>query len=260
MLNEFTAKLKFKYNSIKQLSFGLKKHGGRNNSGHITTYHRGGGCKNKIRIIDYKKMIWNVPGFIHRIEYDPNRSSLIALIVYSNGIMCYSIHVSNLRIGDVIFSTLNNKFLKKGVTTFLKNIPFGTKIHCIESYGNRGAQFVRSAGTYAVIISKGSHNAIVKLPSNELRKFHLNSIATVGVVSNFQTCYYRKFKKASYYRLKGWRPVVRGVAMNPVDHPHGGGQGKTSGGRPSVTPYGFITKGKPTVKVKSKYVILNKKN
>jgi len=116
--------------------------------------------------------------------------------------MCYSIHVLDLRIGDVVFSTLNNQLLKKGVTTFLKNIAFGVKIHCIEPYENMGAKFVRAAGSYAIIISKNSYSAIVKLPSNELRKFHINSIATIGVVSSFQNNY-KKFRKAGYYRLKG---------------------------------------------------------
>lgn len=250
--------LKFKSSSFAKLSCGLKKNGGRNHFGRITAYNRGGGHKNKIRVIDYKKLVWNVYGFVHRIEYDPNRNSLISLIVYSNGIMCYSIHINNLLVGDLIYSTDNLVDFKLGYSTFMKNIPIGVRINQLELSMNAGSQMVRSAGLFATIISKIKNVVVVKLPSNELRKFSELSVATIGAVSNFQFIY-RIFRKAGYYRLKGWRPTVRGVAMNPVDHPHGGGQGKTSGGRPSVTPYGFITKGKPTVRVQSRYVLLKRK-
>lgn len=251
--------LKFKSGSFAKLSYGLKKSGGRNHFGRITAYSRGGGHKNKIRIIDYKKLVWNVYGFIHRIEYDPNRNSLISLIVYSNGIMCYSIHIGNLGVGDLVYSTnLLSVDLKFGYSTFMKNIPVGVRINQLISSDNAGSQMVRSAGSFATIISKAKNIVIVKLPSNELRKFSEFNVATIGSISNFQFIY-RVFGKAGYYRLKGWRPTVRGVAMNPIDHPHGGGQGKTSGGRPSVTPYGFITKGKPTVRIQSRYTVLKRK-
>lgn len=250
--------LKFKFNSVSRLSYGRKKSGGRNHFGQITSYNRGGGHKNKIRVIDYKKLVWNVFGFIHRIEYDPNRNSLISLVVYSNGIMCYLIHINNLTVGDSVCSINNSSNLKLGYSTFIKNIPIGVRINQLELFKGQGSQMVHSAGMFAVIINKANGIAVIKLPSGELRKFQESNLATIGSISNFQFIY-RIFGKAGYYRLKGWRPIVRGVAMNPIDHPHGGGQGKTSGGRSSVTPYGFITKGKPTVKVKSKYILSKRK-
>jgi large subunit ribosomal protein L2 len=140
----------------------------------------------------------------------------------------------------------------------LSSIPIGVRISSIELIPNRGAQFVRAAGTYATIITIYKDLCLLKLKSGEIRKFPSNCLATIGVVSNFQYMY-RKFKKAGYYRHKGWLPVVRGVAMNPVDHPHGGGQGKTSGGRPSVSPSGFITKGKPTKKYHSRMIVKHRK-
>jgi len=245
--------LLWKYRPIKNLIFGLKRISGRNNQGKITRYHRGGGVKRMGRLIDYKRYIWNIFGFVHRIEYDPKRNSLIALIVYSNGIMSYILSPEGLLIGDCVFAK-ENIVLKPGNSTYLQQIPIGLKINSIELVENKGAQFIRAAGSYATIISKFENTVILKLKSGELRKVYSNCIATIGSVSNFQYIY-RNFKKAGFYRLKGWLPVVRGVAMNPVDHPHGGGQGKTSGGRPSVTPYGVITKGKPTVKNRSVFVI-----
>lgn len=238
---------------IKNLTFGSTRISGRNNTGKITRYHRGGGCKKKIRLIDYKRFIWNIFGFVHRIEYDPKRNSLLALIVYSNGVMSYIVSPEGLLIGDCVFSKENVVF-KPGNCTFLKEIPVGLRINSIELVENKGAQFIRSAGSYATIISKFQNSVIVKLKSGEIRKIHGNCVATIGTVSNFQYIY-RNFKKAGFYRMKGWLPVVRGVAMNPVDHPHGGGQGKTSGGRPSVTPYGVITKGKPTRKKFSPFIL-----
>lgn len=247
----------WKYNSIKNLILGSKRISGRNNQGRITRYHRGGGTKKSLRLVDYSRYIWNIFGFVQRIEYDPKRNALLALVVYSNGIMSYIIATEGLSVGDSIISRENIVF-KSGNSTFLNNIPVGVKISSLELYQNRGAQFIRSAGTFATVISKFENSIILKLKSGEFRKFHGNCIATVGVVSNFQYMF-RNFKKAGFFRLKGWLPVVRGVAMNPVDHPHGGGQGKTSGGRPSVTPYGVITKGKPTRKKISPLVIRRRK-
>lgn len=242
---------------IKNLSFGSISISGRNNSGKITSYHRGGGCKKLIRLIDFNRYIWNIYGFIHRIEYDPKRNSLIALVVYSNGIMSYIIAPEGVNIGDCILAKDGIVF-RPGNSTYLYNIPIGLKINSVELVPNSGAQLIRAAGSYATIISKFKNTVVVKLKSGEVRKFFSNCLATVGSVSNFQYIY-RNFKKAGFYRLKGWRPVVRGVAMNPVDHPHGGGQGKTSGGRPSVTPYGFITKGKPTKRKKSSAIIKSRR-
>ena len=231
----------------------MKRISGRNNQGKITRYHRGGGVKRMARLIDYKRYIWNIFGFVHRIEYDPKRNSLIALVVYSNGIMSYILAPEGLLVGDCVFAK-ENIVLRPGNSTYLQQIPIGLKISSIELVENKGAQFIRAAGSYATIVSKFENVVILKLKSGELRKVYSNCIATIGSVSNFQYIY-RNFKKAGFYRLKGWLPVVRGVAMNPVDHPHGGGQGKTSGGRPSVTPYGVITKGKPTVKNKSVFIV-----
>lgn len=247
----------WKKKSIKNLTFGLKRISGRNNQGRITRYHRGGGTKKMLRLIDYKRYIWNIFGFVHRIEYDPKRNSLIALIVYSNGIMSYILSPENLLVGDCVFAK-ENIVLRVGNSTYLDQIPIGLRINSVELVANRGAQFIRAAGSYATIVSKFEKSVILKLKSGELRKFHSNCIATIGSVSNFQYIY-RNFRKAGFYRMKGWLPVVRGVAMNPVDHPHGGGQGKTSGGRPSVTPYGVITKGKPTRKNKSSFIIKRRK-
>ena len=236
--------LKFKGKAIKNLKFGLNRISGRNNQGKITRYHRGGGCKNLFRLIDYKKSIWNVFGLVSRIEYDPNRTSLIALIFYSNGVMSYVIASEGLRVGDYIFSG-NQVQIKSGNSTKLRSIPLGLKINSVEFIFNRGAQYVRSAGAFATIVSKFERTVLLKLKSGKVVKLNSNCLATIGPISNFQHAY-RNFHKAGYFRLKGWLPVVRGVAMNPIDHPHGGGQGKTSGGRPSVTPWGVITKGKPT--------------
>lgn len=249
--------LVWKKKSIKNLKFGLKRISGRNNSGKITRYHRGGGSKKSLRIIDFHKYLWNIFGFIHRIEYDPKRNSLIALVVYSNGVMSYVLAQEGLLVGDCI-STKENVAIKNGNTTYLKDIPIGVKINSIELFPNKGAQLIRAAGCYATIVSKFEKSVILKLKSGELRKIDSFCTATIGSISNFQYIY-RNFKKAGFYRWKGWLPVVRGVAMNPVDHPHGGGQGKTSGGRPSVTPYGIITKGKPTKKKKSSSIIKSRR-
>lgn len=249
----------FKGSVFKQLVFGGFNTGGRNNQGKITAYHRGGGLKRRIRIVDYKKYVWNVFGFIKRIEYDPLRNSLLALIIYSNGIISYSVAVERLHVGDFIYNTELSFAEKVGCSSYLRNFSVGSRISLIESNLNVGAQFVRSAGNFGVVISKSNHLVMIRLRSGEIRQFPSYNIATLGSVSNFQFMF-QNFQLAGYWRRRGWRPVVRGVAMNPVDHPHGGGQGKTSGGRPSVTPFGFITKGKPTVKKKhSKWVVKSRK-
>ena len=238
---------------IKKLLQKTIKISGRNNQGRITRYHRGGGCKKLTRIVDYNRYIWNIFGFVHRIEYDPKRNALLALVVYSNGIMSYILSPEGLRVGDCVFAKESVVF-KPGNATFLKNIPIGLRINSVEVFPNKGSQLIRAAGCYATIVSKFQNIAILKLKSGELRRFNGDCLAVIGTVSNFQYIY-RNFKKAGFYRKKGWLPIVRGVAMNPVDHPHGGGQGKTSGGRPSVTPYGVITKGKPTRKRISPFIL-----
>jgi large subunit ribosomal protein L2 len=162
-----------------------------------------------------------------------------------------------LSVGDRIINKEHN-FIRPGNTTFLENIPIGARIHNLEFFSNRGAQLVRAAGSYSTVVSKLMGWCVVKLKSSELRLLAGKTLATYGSVSNFQYAY-KCFRLAGYYRRKGWRPHVRGVAMNPIDHPHGGGQGKTSGGRPSVTPYGKITKGQPTVVKRSKLIISKRK-
>lgn len=245
--------LLWKYNSLNILSFGKKRISGRNNTGKIMRYHRGGGCKNKIRIIDFKRYIWNLYGFVLRLEYDPNRTALLALIAYSNGIISYIIAPEGLSVGDRVLAK-DEILYKPGNCTYLFKIPIGVKIHNVELSVNKGGQLARAAGSFSIIISHLQKYSVIKLKSGELRKVLGTCLATIGSVSNFEFGF-RKFMKAGYYRLKGWRPVVRGVAMNPVDHPHGGGQGKTSGGRPSVTPKGIITKGKPTRKHSSSMIL-----
>jgi large subunit ribosomal protein L2 len=238
----------WKKNSLKQLSLNFKNKAGHNNTGRITSYHRGGFCKQHVRLIDFNRYLWNIFGLITRLEYDPKRNALIALVIYSNGVICYTLNAEANKVGDKIITRKNN-FLITGNSTYLYEIPVGTHIHNLEFFEGLGAQIARSAGNYAVIISKSIKNCVVRLKSHQLKILPSRSIGTIGNVSNFRFLY-KNFKKAGYYRRKGWRPHVRGVAMNPIDHPHGGGQGKTSGGRPSVTPYGKITKGQPTVKIK----------
>lgn len=250
--------LLWKYKSVKNLTLGLKRISGRNNKGRITRYHRGGGAKKSLRLIDFKRYLWNIFGFVHRIEYDPKRNSLIALIVYSNGIMSYIIAAEGLMVGDCVFAK-ENVVIRPSNCSYLSSLPIGLKLNCIELHPNRGAQFVRAAGAYATIVSKFEKAVILKLKSGELRKVYSNCLASIGEVSNFQYIY-RNFRKAGFYRLKGWLPIVRGVAMNPVDHPHGGGQGKTSGGRPSVTPWGVITKGKPTRRRVSSAIVKSRRS
>lgn len=251
--------LTWKFKSFKFLLIGKNRISGRNNTGRIVVYHRGGGVKRKLRIVDYYRFLWNVTGFILRIEYDPNRSALLALVVYSNGIFSYIISPEGLNVGDIITASISPKPLP-GNSTYLSEIPIGVKINSVELFPNKGSKFVRSAGSYAVITKKevASGYVFLKLRSGEVRKFFSDCIAVYGSVSNFEFRY-KRFNKAGYYRRKGWRPVVRGVAMNPIDHPHGGGQGKTSGGRPSVSPSGVITKGIPTVKRSNPYIIISRK-
>ena len=179
-----------------------------------------------------------------RIEYDPNRSGLLAFVVYSNGLSSYVVATSLMKVGTQVLAA-DYATVSDGNVLLLKNIPTGVKISNIEVSRNCGAQYVRAAGAYAKIISKTNRYAIIQLCSGTIRRVLLECIATIGQVSNFNYMF-KKFNKAGTLRHLGWRPVVRGVAMNPIDHPHGGGQGKTSGGRPSVTPWGLITKGRKT--------------
>lgn len=240
----------WKKNSLTALTLPFKNKAGRNNTGRITSYHRGGFQKQHLRLVDFNRHLWNVFGLINRIEYDPKRNALLAMVVYSNGVICYILSPAGLRVGDKIITRERNS-LVPGNSTCIRSIPIGIHIHNIEFSTGKGGQIARTAGSYAVIVSKTAETCFVRLKSRQLQILSSSSLATIGNVSNFQFIY-RNFGKAGYYRRKGWRPHVRGVAMNPIDHPHGGGQGKTSGGRPSVTPYGKITKGQPTVRTKKK--------
>jgi large subunit ribosomal protein L2 len=193
--------LVWKHRPIKNLVFGVKKISGRNNQGRITRYHRGGGCKKLVRLIDFKRYIWNIFGFIHRIEYDPKRNSLIALVIYSNGVMSYILATEGLSVGDCVFAKEDIVF-KSGNSTYLRSIPIGLKISSLEIYPNKGAQLIRSAGSYATLVSRFEKISILKLKSGELRRFDSNCMATIGSVSNFNYIY-RNFRKAGFYRLKG---------------------------------------------------------
>lgn len=239
----------------KPLLEGKTKSGGRNNYGRITTRHKGGGHKQKYRIIDFKRQKFDVPAVVERIEYDPNRSANIALIKYSDGELAYIIAPQRLNIGDTVISS-DKVDVKPGNASPLKTIPVGTIVHNLEMKPGKGAQLARSAGTYCQIVGRERSNAMIKLSSGEVRYVPSDCLATIGAVSNADHSN-RKLGKAGRNRWLGVRPSVRGVVMNPVDHPHGGGEGKTSGGRHPVTPWGVPTKGKKTRNNKStdKFII-----
>ena len=234
----------WKGRSFKSLTVKSNSTGGRNNQGRITSRRMGGGAKRKYRIIDFKRNKFDIPGEIIRNEYDPNRSAFINLIKYEDGEYRYVLATQNSSIGDKISSGLNVE-IKDGNSLPLKNIPIGTSIHNIEIKPGAGGQLVRSAGTSAQIISKEEIFVQIRLISGEIRLIHKDCFATIGVVSNPDKKN-EKLGKAGRKRHAGFRPKVRGVVMNPVDHPHGGGEGRTSGGRHPVTPWGKSTKGKKT--------------
>ena len=239
----------WKRKPFKKLVKGYNSTGGRNNQGKITSRRMGGGVKRNFRKIDFKRNNFDKYGNVERIEYDPYRSAFIALIKYSGDEYRYILAINKLKIGDQIISSENAE-IKIGNCLPLKNIPPGTSIHNIELKKGKGAQLARSAGAYAQIASKDTFYSNVKLSSGEIRMINSNCLATIGVVSNIDNKNI-KLGKAGRKRLLGFRPKVRGVAMNPVDHPHGGGEGKASGGRHPVTPWGKPTKGKRTRKNKS---------
>lgn len=244
---------------IKYLTQYINKTGGRNNLGRITSYHIGGGHKRLYRNIDFNRNIIGIPAIIVRLEYDPNRSSFIALICYKNGILSYIIAPSNVKIGDIIYS--DNKIGHHlGNNVEIKDMLVGSVIHNVEIKPGNGSQIARSAGTYCVIVSKNTSGyAMLKLNSGELRMVPLLCKATLGICSNLDHKN-ESHGKAGYTRWIGRRPTVRGVAMNPIDHPHGGGEGKTSGGRCSVTPWGKLTKGKKTVTANKNKLIVKRIN
>ena len=228
----------------KSLTEGLRSKGGRNNKGRITARRRGGGHKRRYRLIDFKRQKLDIPAKVERLEYDPNRTAFIALIKYNDGEMAYILAPQRLREGDqVIASTVAD--IKPGNAMPMQSIPVGTIVHNVEMKPGKGGQIARSAGTYAQIIGKDQGYAQLRLISGELRMIRAECMATIGAVSNPDQQNI-KLGKAGRKRWIGKRPAVRGVAMNPIDHPHGGGEGRTSGGRHPVTPWGKPTKGKRT--------------
>jgi large subunit ribosomal protein L2 len=235
------------------------KTGGRNNAGRITTRHRGGGHKSHYRVIDFKRDKDGIVGRVERIEYDPNRSAHIALVLYRDGERRYIIAPKGLLAGDEVISG-REAAIKPGNCMPLRNIPMGSVIHCVELKPGKGAQLARSAGAAAQLVAREGQYATLRLRSGEMRKVESRCRATIGEVSNSEHNL-EKLGKAGAKRWRGVRPTVRGVAMNPVDHPHGGGEGRTSGGRHPVTPWGVPTKGYKTRKNKTtdKYVVRKRK-
>jgi large subunit ribosomal protein L2 len=221
-----------------------KRTGGRNNQGHLTSRHRGGGHKQQYRKIDFKRNKFGIPGKVSEIEYDPNRSARIALIVYADGEKRYILQPVGLKVGDAIISGESVDILT-GNALPLKNIPLGTMVHNVELKPGKGGQMARSAGAAVQVVAKEGDYVSVKMPSGEIRKIYQDCLATIGQVGNIDHENV-SIGKAGRSRWLGKRPHVRGVAMNPVDHPLGGGEGKTSGGRHPVTPWGVPTKGYKT--------------
>jgi len=229
---------------VKTLTEGLKRTGGRNNTGRITTRHIGGGHARRYRLVDFKRAKHGMPAVVERLEYDPNRTAFIALIKYQDGTLSYILAPQRLKAGDMVESGLKVD-VKPGNAMPLKSIPVGTIIHNVEMKPGKGGQLARSAGTYVQLVGRDSGLAQIKLSSGELRMVPQDCIASIGAVSNADHSN-TQLGKAGRKRWMGVRPTVRGVAMNPIDHPHGGGEGRTSGGRHPVTPWGKGTKGTKT--------------
>lgn len=260
-------KVGFDFNEItrdkpyKKLTTALKKSGGRNNYGHITVRFRGGGHKRKYRIIDFKRNKHDVPGTVASIEYDPNRTARIALIKYRDGEWRYILAPEGITVDQEVMASRDKVEIVPGNATQLKNIPSGTMIHNLELKPGRGGQVVRSAGAYAVLSDKESGTALIKMPSGEMRKFQESCFATIGQLGNIDNKNIKE-GKAGRTRWMGRRGHTRGSVMNPVDHPHGGGEGKSKGGRNPVTPWGKPTLGYKTRKKKkpsNKYIVKRRK-
>lgn len=233
---------------FKPLLSAQSKTGGRNNAGRITSRHRGGGHKQHYRLIDFRRDKDNVPATVERLEYDPNRTANIALLLYSDGERRYIIAPRGVSAGDELRSG-SSAPIRPGNAMQLRNIPVGSVIHCVELKPGKGAQMVRSAGSSAQLVAREGNYATIRLRSGEMRRVLADCRATLGEVGNGEHNL-RSLGKAGAKRWRGIRPTVRGVAMNPVDHPHGGGEGKTSGGRHPVSPWGVPTKGYKTRKNK----------
>jgi large subunit ribosomal protein L2 len=220
------------------------KTAGRNNNGHITTRHIGGGHKQHYRLIDFKRTKDGIPAKVERLEYDPNRTANIALLCYADGERHYIIATKGMAVGDQVMSG-SEAPIKSGNCLPIRNIPVGTILHCVEMLPGKGAQMARTAGAGVVLMAREGTYAQIRLRSGEVRRVHIECRATVGEVGNAEHSL-RKIGKAGAMRWRGVRPTVRGVVMNPVDHPHGGGEGKTAAGRHPVSPWGQQTKGKKT--------------
>ncbi|MDJ0948219.1 MAG: 50S ribosomal protein L2 [Alphaproteobacteria bacterium] len=245
----------YKGKPVKALTEGLGRKGGRNNGGRITARRIGGGHKRRYRVIDFKRRKFDMPATVDRIEYDPNRTAFIALLKYQDGTMSYILAPQRLRVGDSVVAG-ERVDVKPGNAMPLRSIPLGTIIHNVEMKPEKGGQLARAAGTYAQLVGRDQGYALLKVSSGEMRMVHGDCMATIGAVSNPDKQNI-KLGKAGRKRWLGKRPSVRGVAMNPIDHPHGGGEGRTSGGRHPVTPWGKPTKGKRTRKTKGtdKYIL-----
>jgi large subunit ribosomal protein L2 len=234
---------------VKALARGLAKSGGRNNLGRTTNWLMGGGHKRSYRIVDFKRRKFDMPAKVERLEYDPNRTSYIALIKYTDGELAYIIAPQRLAAGDEVVAG-ESVDVKPGNAMPLSSMPVGTIVHNVEMKPGKGGQMARAAGTYAQLVGRDQGYALLKLKSGETRMVRSECMATVGAVSNPDHMN-ETIGKAGRHRWMSIRPGVRGVAMNPIDHPHGGGEGKTSGGRHPVTPWGKPTKGKKTRNNKS---------
>jgi large subunit ribosomal protein L2 len=244
----------------RKLLKSLPKSGGRNNMGRISVRHHGGGHKRKYRVIDFRRDKLDVAGIIETIEYDPNRTPRIALVKYRDGDRRYILAPLGVKVGDTVLSTDGEAEILPGNALLIQNIPVGTNIHNVEMSPKRGGQLARTAGAYATLMAKESEYALLKMPSGELRKIHIRCRATIGQLGNVERANI-KVGKAGRTRWLGWRPHVRGSVMNPIDHPLGGGEGKTKGGRHPVTPWGKPTKGYKTRKNKrtQKFIVKRRK-
>ena len=230
------------------------QHSGRNNAGRITTRHKGGGHKHHYRLVDFKRGKDGVPAKVERLEYDPNRSANLALLLYADGERRYIIAPKGIAVGVQLVSG-SEAPIRPGNALPLRNIPVGTTVHCIEMLPGKGAQLARSAGASVQLLAREGSYAQLRLRSGEIRKVHIDCRATIGEVGN-EEHNLRSIGKAGAKRWRGIRPTVRGVAMNPIDHPHGGGEGKTAAGRPPVSPWGTQTKGFKTRRNKRTQVMI----
>jgi large subunit ribosomal protein L2 len=235
---------------VKRLTEGKMGTGGRNNHGHITVWQKGGGHKRRYRTVDFaRRAKWGMPATVERLEYDPNRTAFIALIRYQDGELSYILAPQRLKAGDSVVAG-EKEDIKPGNAMPLASIPVGTIVHNVEMKIGKGGQLARAAGSYVQLVGRDAGYALLKLGSGEVRMVRAECMATIGAVSNADHANI-KIGKAGRSRWLGRRPVVRGVAMNPIDHPHGGGEGRTKGGRHPVTPWGIKTKGKRTRKNKA---------